>query len=696
MPNPADRVETRDLGIVRAVQGQESALEVRMAGDSFNEANRTVDLVWSTPGSRVLRRDWWEGVKFWEELSLDPAHVRLDRLRNSAPFLPNHDAYDWRAQLGVVEAASIRNGQGVATIRIAKTEDGDALIARLRDRMPPKISIGYRIYTFEKTVPTDGSIQVWRAVDWEPFEISAVAIPADDGAGFRSNPRSETNPVRIITRDAQTERTMPEADTNAPGAQNAAPAQPAQTPAATPAAAANVQSDGARAAAHAEAVARIAEIRRLARGAGLSETFTDDLAAKPVTLDQARAAILEELARNDAQNTTRNSGVRVTRDGSDKVREGVTNWLILRDANAANTMLQAYDQARHNKDRFKIGDPGEFRGMRLIDLARMSAEAAGVRTMGRPEHLWLNDMFRTFSGPGQTTSDFPVYLENVLYKTMLARYATEPDTWSQFCKVGSVTDFREVNRYRRGSFGRLDGLTEAGEFKNKAIPDGERQKIKATTKGNIIALTRETIINDDMDAFTGLAQDLGRAAKLSIELDVFDLFALNTAAGPTMNDTNPMFHASHNNIAATVALPTVASFDAAKILMSQQKDPSGNEILALRPAIWLGPIGLESAAKVVNNSTYDPDANNKLQRPNVALGLVKTIIGTARLSGTRWYMFADPAVAAAFEVVFLNGVQEPVLEQKDGWRTDGTEWRVRLDYGVGPHDWRPAVTNAGS
>ena len=150
MPTPTERVETRDLGIVRAVQdATETALIVRISGESFREDSRTVDIVWSTPGSRVLRRDWWEGVKFWEELSLNPDHCRLDRLRNGAPFLPNHDSYDWRGQLGVVESASIKNGQGVATIRIARTEEGDALIARLRDRMPPKISIGYKVYTFE-------------------------------------------------------------------------------------------------------------------------------------------------------------------------------------------------------------------------------------------------------------------------------------------------------------------------------------------------------------------------------------------------------------------------------------------------------------------------------------------------------------------------------------------------------------------
>jgi hypothetical protein len=36
------------------------------------------------------------------------------------------------------------------------------------------------------------------------------------------------------------------------------------------------------------------------------------------------------------------------------------------------------------------------------------------------------------------------------------------------------------------------------------------------------------------------------------------------------------------------------------------------------------------------------------------------------------------------------------LEEKDGWRSDGTEFRVRFDYGVGGLNWRSAATNAGA
>ncbi|MDF2982122.1 MAG: ATP-dependent Clp protease proteolytic subunit ClpP, partial [Devosia sp.] len=44
---------------------------------------------------------------------------------------------------------------------------------------------------------------------------------------------------------------------------------------------------------------------------------------------------------------------------------------------------------------------------------------------------------------------------------------------------------------------------------------------------------------------------------------------------------------------------------------------------------------------------------------------------------------------------YLDGVEEPVVETKDGWTIDGTELKVRLDAGVNPLDFRGLYKNAG-
>jgi hypothetical protein len=317
-----------------------------------------------------------------------------------------------------------------------------------------------------------------------------------------------------------------------------------------------------------------------------------------------------------------------------------------------------------------------------------------VKTRGMDKMTLVGTAMATRVGGMNGTSDFAILLENVMHKTLLAAYAVTPDSWTRFCTVGTVSDFRAHNRYKLGSFGRLDKLNEQGEFKNKQIPDGEKTSVTASTRGNIIAITRQAMINDDMGAFVSLATKLGRAAKLSIEMDVFDLLLLNGGLGPTQSDGQPLFHANRSNLGASAAI-SVDSIDADRVVMANQKDPSGNEILDLRPAILLLPIGLGGAARVLNSSQYDTSVSNKFQVPNKVVGLYRDIVDTPRLTGTRRYSLADPSIAPTFEVSFLDGQQEPFLDNEIGWRVDGTELKVRLDYGVAAVDYRGAVSNAG-
>ena len=118
----------------------------------------------------------------------------------------------------------------------------------------------------------------------------------------------------------------------------------------------------------------------------------------------------------------------------------------------------------------------------------------------------------------------------------------------------------------------------------------------AGTKGNIINLSRQAIINDDLGAFVGLAATLGRAAGRTVEADVYALLALNSGLGPVMSDGKTLFHADHGNITTAAAL-TMAAVDADRVAMAQQKDVSGNDYLDLRPAVLLVPIGLGGTAR---------------------------------------------------------------------------------------------------
>jgi hypothetical protein len=165
--------------------------------------------------------------------------------------------------------------------------------------------------------------------------------------------------------------------------------------------------------------------------------------------------------------------------------------------------------------------------------------------------------------------------------------------------------------------------------------------------------------------------------------------------GPIMNDGKTLFHADHKNIATGAAM-SVDVLDAMRVLMAQQMDVSGNDFLDLRPEVLLVPIGMGGAARVIIGAEYDTSVSGKFQVPNKVRGLVRDIVDTPRMSGTRFHLLGNANEAAAIEVAFLDGQSEPYLETAQAFDTDGGRLKVRMDYGIAGHDYRGAVTNAGA
>lgn len=649
---------------------------------SIDTDQRSVELTFSS-GGRVDRYDWLRGERYVEVLSLKPDHVRLDRLNASAPLLDSHGSYSIRSVLGsVIEgSARVENAKDArVTVRFSRRDDVEPIWRDVQDGVLKQVSVGYRVHKFVEERPASGPV-VRTAVDWEPFEVSLVPMAADVGAKVRSDDPSLY--ACVIERDSK-ETAMPEI-----------PETPVTTETTEPSSSTRISIDTGAAGAEARATQaereRAAAIRALGKRHKIEESAIDAMITRGITAETAGREILNLLAiRCDqmAPSAAPSGSERVTfgDDVRDKWFRGAGNWLLLRSGQAGLV-------AKHEGVALKDIDAGEFRGLSLIELARECLTRAGVAVRGLSR---MEIAGQAMAHRYQTTSDFAVLLENTMHKILRASYGLTPDTWSQFCGTGTVSDFRTHNWYRLGSLTSFDDLNEHGEFKNKAIPDAEKATYAATTKGNIIAITREIVVNDDLGAVTRFTEMLGRAGKLTIEKAVYSLLAQNTGLGPTQADSQPLFHSNRANVGTGSAL-AAAALDADRVVMAVQTEPGGNDYTDLRPSILLLPVGLGGQARVINQSQYDPDtvANKSQMKPNVVVGLFSTIVDTPRLSGTRRYLFADPSIAPVFLVSFLEGQREPVLETQDGWRTNGVEMRARLDFGVNVVDYRGAVTNAG-
>jgi len=706
--------------------------------NSFNEKERTVDVIFATETLDVTRYDYRNSTYFIEQLVLTPESVRLDRLNAGAPFLDNHISYgSVRNGLGTVVKGSARliNGRGACTVKFSSRKDVADIMRDVKEGTLENISVGYTVYKYERQPVVDGETPIYRVIDWEPFEVSLVSIPADISAGVGRSlekikdfePLSRVCEIEVIDAEGVTgERSGSEPVNKLPNNNPlnnrdmtleqralAVGLQATATLAQVEAAERKLQITQralavglTHTATEAEVIAketanrdadiaaavqrgieaeqsRHTEITNMVRVFGLPAAFGEKLITDKTSIDNARKLAQDELAKTDPK--LRGQNITVTgKDETEKERTGMVAGLLMRSGAVTDKSITAEER--------ELGK--RFANRKLIDIARMCCERIGIDTRD------LDDMEIASRAITSNSSDFPILLAGTNRRILLDAYNVTADKWKMFCKIGSVSDFREWDRLRPGSISRLDALNENGTYKTKALADATKEKVQIGTFGNIINLSRKMIVNDDLGGFTDITRALGRAAARSIEIDVFALFGLNGGFGPLMTDGLPLFDAAHGNLIAAGAggTPITAQFEKVRNKFARMTDEQANDYLDIASAIWVGPSELLSTANTTNGSLFDPEAVNKLQKPNSVKDMFKQLIGTPRLgaASTPWYAFADPSDVPAIEVSFLNGQQAPHLESEIAFNQDGIAWKVRHDYGVSAIDYKGVIMNAGA
>lgn len=150
--------------------------------DTFNADAMTVEAVIST-FAPVARRD--TRGSYTERL--DPAGLDLSGLVGS-PVLDGHRQGSARDVIGTIAAYRMEGEALVATIRLSGAADAAPIITRIQEGTLKGVSIGYRVARWADSTDPVTKARVRTAAAWAISEVSAVPIPADPGATFRSNP----------------------------------------------------------------------------------------------------------------------------------------------------------------------------------------------------------------------------------------------------------------------------------------------------------------------------------------------------------------------------------------------------------------------------------------------------------------------------------------------------------------------------
>lgn len=322
-----------------------------------------------------------------------------------------------------------------------------------------------------------------------------------------------------------------------------------------------------------------------------------------------------------------------------------------------------------------------YNGMTLREYARMALTERGIGVAS------YNPMQMVGLALTHSTSDFGNILLDVSNKALLQGWEEAAETFELWTKKGQLSDFKTAHRVGLGGFPSLRKVREGAEYKYVTTGD-KGQSIALATYGEIFSVTRQAIINDDLNQLTDVPMKMGRAAKATIGDLVYAVLTQN----PKLSDNKTLFHGDHNNISSGAI--NVTNLDAARLLMRTQKE--GERSLNIRPAFVLVPAALETTANqtIKSASVKGADINAGVINP---IQNFAEVIAEARLddaSPNQWYLAAAQGTDT-IEVAYLNGVDAPYIDQQEGFTTDGVATKVRIDAGVAPLDYRGLVKSTG-
>lgn len=609
--------------------------------DQVDTDSRTVELSFSseTPYGR------WFGD---EILCHDEECINLERFSNGlGAVLFNHDR---DAVVGHIEKVWLEDNRGKALVRFDTDEQSETIFQKVQSGTLQGVSVGYAIYRYEvledeDTKSTNGRFNgpAYVVTDWEPLEISIVSVPADPTVGVGRS--AEEIHTSIDTQEDNTrmdqEKTLEVQEVKS-----------------TPVETGITQEDLQKA--MEQERKRTSEITALFRDFDVEGA--DEAIVMGVSVDEARAMVMDQLR-------ARNKGVSVTMGEaeSDKFRAAAQDAVLM----AAG--IPVADAA-----------PGaqELRGHSMVELARESLQREGLQAN-------FGDNMELARQAINSTSTFPAIMANLANKSVMVGFNEAETTYQIWAGKGSNRDFKEAARVALSEAGNLELVPEGGQFQQDFLGEASA-RTKVATYGKLFSLTRQAIINDDLGLFSKIATKYGSAAKRLVNKMVYAQLTGNVK----MQDNVALFDTKHGNVAATGEALSVKAIAKAITAMRRQKGITGDATLNITPKYLVVPPELEMTAYQIVNSTAAVDGVNS-GVVNPYKGRFVVVADAELTDPDAWYLVADASQHDTIEVTYLNGVETPRLETRQGFDVDGIEYKVAFDCGVSALDFRGVFKNAG-
>jgi hypothetical protein len=292
------------------------------------------------------------------------------------------------------------------------------------------------------------------------------------------------------------------------------------------------------------------------------------------------------------------------------------------------------------------------------------------------------------------SNDIADILSATVNKFLLNGFMAVDNSWRTISARRNVVDFKKVTSYRLTGAYKFEELGGKNELKMAAAGNLKYENA-ARTYGIVTNVSREQLINDDLGALTDIPKMIGRGAALKLN-EVFWTTFLNNSAVFTSGNKNYISGASSKL--------DIDGITAIEQLFLDQVDPDGYP-LGISPEILLVPTALNVKARSFMSSAEirDTTSNKNYATANPHAGKYQPVtspyLSNASFTGsssTAYYLVANPDTFPLIETCFLNGVEQPTVEQAEAdFSLLGIQMRGFFDFGVAFVEGRAGAKSAG-
>jgi len=666
---------------------------------TIDEETRSIEVVGMTE-QPVMIYDWERDEYILEVLLMSGCKLPKSR---QMPLLDTHSRYNTTSVIGSYREMRIEADELLGRVFYSTVPEAEGPWTKTKEGHLTDYSGGYRVnkaifIPAGETQTVDG--REWKgplrlATAWTPKELSTCAIGADD----RAKARAYNDDEEIETETQNKDNTMDEktrkllvslgmpADADEDGFRDfitnlvtISEKVKDESRYSFPETEKQVDVDAERAEARKAERIRMSEIETMCREFNIPAETRSKLIDGDKSVDESRAIVMRYLMDNKTDPGTKQhvQPAVLIADEKDKFRAAAEASILLRSSVSG--------------DHLKVEGARDLAGFSLSELARHS-----LRINGRP----IGGDIREMVGRAMTGDDFPYILGNVAHKSLWQGWENAGETWNLWVDdSGTVSDFKTHYSPRISEFSDLEEVPELAEYKYGKRTEAQ-ETYKVLTYGKLAGISRQAIINDDLNAITGQFMGMGEAAARKVGDLPYDVLEANA----DMGDGIDLFHASHSNYVGSGhgAAPGIATMDAAFLAMGTQKDLQGLRRLNIQPVYFIAPMALKGTAETFfRTDKFSDGSTNALAstRANIYSGDVLQRIYESRLddisgSGTTGYYLAARR-GRTLKMFFLNGVKTPFLEQQNQFHVDGVEYKVRMDAGCAPMDYRGLYFNYGA